>query len=305
MSDATYDVLGLGAVAVDDLLYVDEFPMPDGKTPVQARERAGGGLAGTALVAAARLGTRAAYCGVLDGDELSRFTIEALEREGVDCSRVRRQPGARPYHSIIIVVRGTGQRCILFSGAGAQAPGEADLPESLIAASRVLLVDYTVPEAAIRAAGLARRHGRPVVGDVEAIDFPEREAFLASVDHLILGQAVAAELTGEREPAASAQRLARHGVVVVTAGAEGCWWALPGQPPQHVPALRVAAVDTTGCGDAFHGAYAACLAWGGAPPEAVRVATVTAGLKATRPGGRAGLPDRAAVEKALAELDKG
>src|SRR6185436_13228177 len=117
MPNPTYDVLGIGAVAVDDLLYVDAFPQPDGKTQVQAKARAGGGLAGTALVAAARLGVRAAYCGVLDFDDLSEYTIDELKREGVDTTQVRRRTGARPYHSVIIVNRTSPQRCILFSNA--------------------------------------------------------------------------------------------------------------------------------------------------------------------------------------------
>jgi sugar/nucleoside kinase (ribokinase family) len=77
------DVLGLGAVAVDDLLFLEEFPLPDGKYQVLHRERRSGGLAGTALVAAARLGCRAAYAGRLGKDELSGFIMEGLEAEGV------------------------------------------------------------------------------------------------------------------------------------------------------------------------------------------------------------------------------
>ena len=56
----TWDVLGLGCVAVDDLLYVPSFPEPDSKMRVRRRERQGGGLTGNALVAAARLGGRCA-----------------------------------------------------------------------------------------------------------------------------------------------------------------------------------------------------------------------------------------------------
>ena len=48
------DILGLGGVAVDDLLYVDGYPPADSKTPVARRERQCGGLTATALVAAAR-----------------------------------------------------------------------------------------------------------------------------------------------------------------------------------------------------------------------------------------------------------
>jgi len=38
-----WDLLGCGAVAVDDLLYVDRFPEPDTKVPVRSEQRQGGG----------------------------------------------------------------------------------------------------------------------------------------------------------------------------------------------------------------------------------------------------------------------
>jgi sulfofructose kinase len=299
MDGKAYDVLGLGAVAVDDLLYVDEYPLPDSKTPVRSWQRAGGGLAGTALVAAARLGQKAAYCGVLGEDDLSSFTLAELQKEGVNCTPVVRRASGRPFHSIIIVCQQPPGRSILFSGEGVTEPSPAEVPEALVASARVLFVDHTVPQAALRAARLARTHGIPVVADIERASFPQIEEFLAAVDHLIVGLEVARQLTGEKEAAACVQALEpkAHAAVVVTAGEAGCWYATPGEAPQLVPALRVPVVDTTGCGDVFHGAYAACLSWGGAVPSAVQVATIAAGLKATQPGGRAGIPNRRTVEQ--------
>jgi len=68
----------------------------------------------------------------------------------------------------------------------------------------------------------------------------------------------------------------------------------------HQPAISVAAVDTTGCGDVFHGGYAAGLAYGWDIPTALRFAATAAGLKAMQRGGQAGIPTRAAVEAHMA-----
>jgi sulfofructose kinase len=300
-----YDVLGLGAVAVDDMLFVDEFPLPDTKTPVQRKERAVGGLAGAALVAAACLGARAAYFGILDQtDALARIVLDELDRYGVDCGHVLHKTGAKPIHAVVIIVQGQGSRSILFSHEGVCEPDPAQIPEELIASARVLFVDHTVPRAAVHAASIARRHGIPVVADVEAAAFPEQEAFLGSVDHLILGLDLARRLTGERAPAEVISALLPYGLraVVLTGGENGCWYGTPVQAPLHQPALNVQAVDTTGCGDVFHGAYCACLAWGGDIPHALRIATAAAGLKATRTGGLAGIPRGDEVEKCLGQM---
>jgi sugar/nucleoside kinase (ribokinase family) len=301
-----WDVLGLGIVAVDDLFYVARFPEPDTKRPMLAERRQGGGLTGTALVAAARLGARAAYCGVMGEDDLAAFTLAELTREGVDCSIVARQPGARPIHAVIIVEQTTGQRTILFTHEGFVAPTPDSISEELIASCRVLMMDGYAGAGGVRAAQIARRLGIPFVADIERLEEPATLALFELADHLIIGAETAAQATGARDPAAAAAILARSGraCCAVTAGALGCWYAEAGgrfKPSvRHFPAFSVPVVDTTGCGDVFHGAYAAALARGERIERAIQVATAAAGMKATQPGGRAGIPTWAAVEAFLA-----
>jgi sugar/nucleoside kinase (ribokinase family) len=253
-------------------------------------------------VAAARLGARAAYGGLLGEDDLSAYTLREFEREGVDCSPVLRRPGARPIHSIIIVDAATGQRSILpsFVGVAWRAPG--DIPDALVADARVLLIDHHACEANLKAAAIARRLGIPVVADIERDDDPLVAALLPLIDHLIVGARFASKITGRSEPADMAAALAspERACAAVTAGERGCWHAERGGPVRHVPAFAVDVVDTTGCGDVFHGAYAACLARALTVPEAIRVAAAAAALKATQPGGRLGIPTWTAMTQFLA-----
>lgn len=86
-----------------------------------------------------------------------------------------------------------------------------------------------------------------------------------------------------------------HGTLAVTLGAGGSLWWRDGAA-RHLLAPRVAARDTTGCGDVFHGAYALALAEGASVEAAARFATAAAALKAERGEGWAGMPDRTAVE---------
>ncbi len=298
-----WDVLGFGAVAVDDLVYLASYPPPNSKAPILEERRDGGGLAGTALVAAAKLGARAAYGGVLGDDERSLYTIDALQQAGVDCSILQRRPGAGPIHSVVLVDRSTGDRVVLHNSAAVVSPCIKDFA-SAIPRCRVLFVDSTVIAFANDALPIARRHGIPVVADLERTPTPEALAMGARVDHLIVGSAYAERATGLRGVAEQVRALhsPHHSATVVTDGENGCWFMIRerGNVVYHMAAFAVSPVDTTGCGDVFHGAYAARLAAGDSIERALLIATATAGIKATRPGGRAGIPTMAEVDQLLA-----
>jgi len=302
-AEAGYDVLGLGCVAIDDLLYVAHYPAADSKVQIRRRERQCGGLTATALVAAARLGSRAAFAGVLGEDDLSAFVLNRFREEGVDARHARRRDNARPIHSIIVVDESTKTRTILYSLEGAFG-AEPDWPdEDVIRASRVLFVDHFGTEGMTRAARIARRSGIPVVGDLERNDHPRFSELLELVDHLIVSADFAARLTGEREPDVAALRLWTDSrqAVVVTCGDQGCWYVGRDAPAvvRRQPAFAVEVVDTTGCGDVFHGAYASALARGLDLPSRIQFASAAAAIKATQRGGQAGIPSRAAVKQFL------
>ncbi len=297
----TFDILGFGAVAVDDLLYVDEFPRPDQKMHVLKRERQGGGNTGTALVAAARLGARCAYVGRLGDDELSRSAIQNFRREGIDTQHVARRPDGRPFHSTIIVDQKQHTRTILASLDGV-AGADPSLPDPrLIREARVLLIDHHGIEGTLRAVRLAREAKVAVVADFERDPGWPFTELLAQVDHLIVSEQFAAELSGEKDPALAARRLwtEDRSAVVVTCGASGCWYSANGANVVHHAAFPVPVVDTTGCGDVFHGAYAAALAKGADLPSRIAIASATAALKATQPGGQAGCPTWPQVDRFL------
>ncbi len=301
-----FDILGLGCVAVDDLLYVDVYPPADAKARVQGRDRQCGGLTATALVAAARLGARCAYGGTLGDDEFSRFVIDRLQQEHINVQYLRRRADARPIRSVIVVARSQQTRTIFYDLEGA-APVTPDWPpEALIRAARVLFVDHFGVEGMLRAARIALAAGIPVVADFESLlPSPEFGELVTLVSHPLVSLDFARRWTGRERPDQAALALwsPRRDTVVVTCGAEGCWYVNSAHPTEarQQPAYPVQVVDTTGCGDVFHGAYAAGLAQGLDLTSRLQLAAATAALKATRPGGQAGSPLRPAVEAFLRE----
>jgi sulfofructose kinase len=302
MSVPNFDILGFGAAAVDDLLYVAEYPPAESKVRVRSRIRQCGGLTGTALVAAARLGARCAYVGLLGSDELSQYVIECFGREGVDTAYCVRSDDAVPAHSTIIVDEGNKTRTIFALLAG-RIGADPTLPRAeLIRSARVILVDHHGVEGTIRAARIAREGGVGIVADFERVPDENFSELLALVDHLVISRRFAGELSGTSDPAIATSALwtPDRRAVVVTCGDQGSWFlGADFAKPIHCPARNGEVLDTTGCGDVFHGAYAAALAQGKTLNECVEYASAAAALKAAQRGGQAGCPTLIQVEEFL------
>jgi sulfofructose kinase len=296
-----FDVLGLGCAAVDEILYVERFPRADEKMRVLRRERHCGGLTATALVAASRLGARCAFAGTLGFDEGSEFVLETLRREHVEVRHVVRRQGSGPVRSVIIVDERRGTRNVFASLDGVRGANPSLPSRVVIESARVLLIDHFGIAGNIRATGIARRAGIPIVSDFENGQAPGFPKLLSLVDHPVFSQRMAEELTGESHAGRAAKKLVGRGraFVTVTCGERGVWCAAGDEAARHFPAFAIKAADTTGCGDVFHGAYAVALAEGLAVEERIRFASAAAALKATKHGGQEGIPTRASVEKFL------
>jgi sugar/nucleoside kinase (ribokinase family) len=302
--ETSTDILGLGSVAVDDLVYVESYPPANAKVRVLDRERQCGGLTATALVAAANLGCRCSYAGVTGTDEASEFALASLGRAGVAVDLASRRPGARVFHSTIVVDR-AGRRTLMCDGRNVQGAA-ADWPgEDVVRSCRVLFVDHVGMAGMVRAARIARAAGIPIVADIERAESEYFGELMTLAGHVIVPEEFAFEATGRKQPgeAAAALRREEHQVVVVTCGERGAWHVGRGCPPAHQEAYRVQVVDTTGCGDVFHGAYAAGLVMGLDAAGRLRLASAAAALKATRRGGQAGCPTLAEVRSFLESRD--
>jgi sulfofructose kinase len=295
------DILGLGCVAVDDLLYVPSFPVANTKVRVLSWERQCGGLTGAALVTATRFGARCAFGGLLGLDELSHVIEENFLSEGVEVKFAPRAMDASVVHSTVIVAAETGTRNIFYRIDGRLGADDLLPTESVIRSARVLFLDHYGMVGNLRAALIARAAGIPIVADFERDNDPRFKELLGLVDHIVLPEDMAAKITGKRSPQSAAEALWHKEcrAVVITCGIAGSWFVGTDQMLQHQPAFRVRAVDTTGCGDVFHGTYAAALAMGGTLSECIRLATAAAALKATQPGGQRGIPTRSQVYEFL------
>ena len=301
-SDGSIDVLGLGAVTVDFLGTVHAWPGKGAKMMLDSLTVCDGGLVGTALVAAARLGGAVAFAGKLGQSELAKRALEAFRRESIDTSFVIDTLDAEPIVAFILTNSTDGERNIFWTRHNVQYPMPLEFPDkNWFKRTRVLLTDFEAGRAGIEAARIAWQHGIPVVIDVER-DEPHVAEAMSVSSHVIVSEDFAGGYTGRHDVAGmlAALRSRPEQVVIVTRGDKGC----AGSSPEgcfELPAFPVEVVDTTGCGDTFHGAFALALARGEDVVSAARFASGAAALCATKLGGRAGIPTTKQLREFLSE----
>lgn len=286
-----FDLVGFGICSVDFLGLVEKYPAPGEKIPMTAFAKQGGGLTGTALVAAARLGAKTAYLGKLGEDEHSRFVLDEFQQENVNVDQVVFAKDAQPPVAFIHVEQNSGERRI------ARYWKEFDLKSEEIAAevirnSRMLFLEHHFVEAGIFAARLIKQTGGLIVVDAER-NVAGFEQILHAADYIIVSQNFAAQQTGSADPEQSAPRLQQKygGIIVVTAGENGAFCRTP-ENIFYQPAFQVDVVDTTGAGDVFHGAFMVGLIEHWPLPKILEFASAVAAMKCRGLGGRAMIPRR-------------
>lgn len=282
------DVLCVGHASYDLVFSVPHHPAADEKTVADALLGCGGGPAANAAVMVANLGYRVGFSGYLGNDVYGDSHLSELHRFGVDTRCIVRGESPTPLSAVL--VKPDGKRALInYKGDTRALP--ADSLDFGAVRPRVVLCDGHEPHISARL--LERRAAAkiPTVLDAGSLH-SGTEALLDKMDYLVCSEKFALQHSGGVDAALSALA-AIAPWVVITLGERGLVWRT-GQETGRLNAPPVTAIDTTGAGDAFHGAFAAGLAAGLAWPELLRYASAAGALCCTRLGARPGLPDKAA-----------
>jgi sugar/nucleoside kinase (ribokinase family) len=309
-------VVCVGLATVDVVHGVDRIPGIDEKAQASSFTAATGGPAANAAVTAAALGASVTLITAVGAHPLGHLIREDLAAHRVTLLDAVPLATEAPPVSAVAVLTRTGQRTITSrNAAGMHAPAPAEL-DPIVAAADAVLVDGHHPALAVAAAHTARRARRPLVvdagswrpvmaellplADVVACSGTFRHPDAAAGTGAGIGPAprthVGAESgTAAEIDAATAAALRAAGVrhVAVTHGPEPVRWWSPGRAGT-VAVPSVAAVDTAGAGDAFHGALTVAVA--GDPQvtdlaAALRYAVQVAGIRVVHAGPRTWLAD--------------
>lgn len=298
LESARPGVFCLGIATLDYVYSVETMPTRGEKYRSRGLTVVGGGCAGNASVAIARLGGTCWLATRLADDLTGNEIVAELQREGVDTRFARRVEGRRSPVSAILV-DAQGERMVISYSDPAMPEETGWLPASLPEGTRSVLTDTRWGEGALAALKLARTAGIPGVLDGDRR--PPHPDLVATASHVAFSQQALAEISGEDDPHTGLAKVAAglSTWLAVTLGKQGVLYLEQGEV-RHVRAFPVDAVDTLGAGDVWHGAFALALAEGQGEVEAIRFASAAAAIKCTRFGGRSGTPGRDEVERFLA-----
>lgn len=288
------DVLCLGHASYDLVFSVPHHPGDDEKMFADSLLGCGGGPAANAAVTVARLGYHAAFAGYLGRDVYGDSHCAELRQAGVETGLIVR--GASPTPLSAILVKPDGKRALLnYKGDTQALPAEA-VDFSNIAAKAVLF-DGHEPWLSL---GLLKKIGRSTSTVLDAGSLHAgTQALLDKVDYLVCSEKFARQYAGD-EHAALPRLAALSPCVVITLGERGLIWQRGGETGA-LPAPPIAAIDTTGAGDAFHGAFAAAVAAEMAWPDILRFASAAGAFCCTQIGARPGQPNREQLQQLLAD----
>ena len=304
------DVLCIGHVSYDISFTLDEFPREDQKYSVsRGFSEAGGGPAANAACLLSRWGLRSGYAGLAGNDIYGAQAVKELQEEGVNLRLLQRPEGFDTPLSGIIINGSTGTRTLINrrdDDAPVPVP-ETDSWKDLN--PQVLLTDghyhslalearERFPEAPLILDGGSWRKGTQVMA---------REA-----DFLIVPEAFARDAAGVRD---LESRENRHRALetlfqlggaptAITLGGRGLIHK-DGANEGFLEAFPAKAVDTTGAGDIFHGAFAYCLYWGMDWEESLVFSSLAASFSVEKPGARSSIPELHKVVTAFERLTGG
>ena len=290
----------IGCVQADVLASpVTDLPPAGGTILTDEMSIRVGGAGANAALALAEQGMRVRLMGCVGDDPLGRWMREELAPAGLADELAVLEHGSS---GLTVALESPKRDRTFLTYLGVNADWSAAMiPKDALETENLLLCDYFVAPRLQGAAAqdllrAARAYGGRTFfdtawdpGEFASDTRAEVAQVLQFVDVFLPNEAEACALAGL--PARSAPEAARtlqelsRGWVVVKLGARGALAAGPDGVELEVPAPRVAALDTTGAGDAFNAGLISGLSEGVEWPEVLAHATEFASTIVTRPSG--------------------
>lgn len=286
-------VIVVGDTAVDYYLRLPQAgwagrPAADEKITAACAVRLPGGTGANAAVAAQRLGSDVSLYSAVGDDPYGEWLLQALAARGVRTGGVRVIHGTSTQATILLAGR---TRQVIVDRGVADRLGTLPPPP----ASSADIVYLTGSGAAIKRLAGAGLAGYVIAGiEGGMAGTPGLAAALCRAELVITNTAGRAAFAGQ---------LPTKRAVIETRGPQGVTIHYPDAPAERIPALATPAVDATGAGDCFAGAFCNYVGAGLELTAAVRLAVAAAALSTRALGAQSALPTDAEVRRAVAETE--
>ncbi|MFM0323139.1 ribokinase [Caballeronia glebae] len=302
-------VVILGIYVTDLAFRAQRMPLLGETVAGSAFKMGPGGKGSNQAVAAARAGADVIFCTRIGADAFGDIALATWSAEGIT-SRATVMNDVATGAAHIYVDENTGGNAIIVAAgaAGALAPEDVDAIEEDIARAGVFVTQLEQPiPAARRGLELARKHGVTTVFN-PAPAMPLTDDIYPLCDYITPNESEATALTGvaianidDARRAADVLLTKGARAVIVTLGEAGALLHTPNESTL-VPAFDCGrVVETAGAGDGFTGGFAAALARGESPVDAVRFGCALASISVTRPGTAPSMPRLDEINALLAE----
>jgi ribokinase len=257
-----------------------------------------GGKGSNQAVAAVACGAVTHFAGRTGADAFGAIIRDGLANRGVHIDELRALADVASGLATISVEDSGKNAIVVVPGSnGRLAPADLDGISTLIGGAAVVVLQCEIPmDTVYRAIELSHASATPVILNPAPFRGLDLARIARGVTYLVPNETEASQMWGgpvenlqHAEACASSLHAAGIPCVIITLGAQGCMVA-DEQTARHYPGHRVAAVDTTGAGDAFVGCLAASLATGRSRDEAIRRALLYSALSVTARGAQVSFP---------------
>jgi len=301
----------IGSNMVDLITYIERLPVQGETLEAPDFALGCGGKGANQAVAAAKLGSEVLMVTKVGDDLFADNTLASFRRFGIDTRHVTRAPGRSSGVAPIFVQPDSHNSILIVKGANAAlGPADIQAAEADLRDCALIVLQLEIAlETVYAAIDCGQRLGIPVLLNPAPAVADLSAAHLARLDYFVPNETELALVSGlpvqDRESAFAAARvLAGRGIrhVVVTLGAQGALYV--GEEGEFsLPGQQVAAIDTTGAGDAFIGCFAHGRVQGLGLRDAMQRAVAYSALSVTGRGTQTSYPEAAVFEDYLASLD--
>ena len=285
---------------------VDEGVFTAETTTVPGIRLTAGGDALNESIILARLGVRTALTSQIGKDMLGDLIANRCEAEGIDCSRLQRDPKISTRINVVMI--GTdGQRHFIKTRNPSGSFRTEDIDFDFIAGAKAVSLASIFcsklrdPQLIRSIVKTARENGVATFADMVPMTGGETLTDIAEVmpylDYFMPNLEEAAMLTGMGTPDEMADCLLQRGVknVIIKLGSKGCL-IKNGKERWIIPSYPVKAIDTTGAGDNFAAGFITAVLEGKKLEDCGAFANAVAGISTEWIGATEGVQNKQQIE---------